>query len=256
MPVWGQHLRIGTPARAVRPKPCLHAQAPPLQPFIMQAAWAARWAAERVGTQCGQAASPPHTGERSATTARTCSQSSMRSEGRGVVWCVGWGWGGGTKGGWGLCWQEGGWRNPYAEARDGSPGCGADPHSTQLAPALGRSALAPCSTACGPASPEASPVSGAVRPTLLTPFLARSLLPSRFEHLALEYDEDDIGDLEEQGETIRGFADVKGGPKRAAQPHPLCPSFCLKQGAWPRMHVKPELIQLPHECAAKSCQML
>ena len=33
----------------------------------------------------------------------------------------------------------------------------------------------------------------------------------RFEHLALEYDEEDIGDLEEQGQDIRGFADVAGG---------------------------------------------
>jgi hypothetical protein len=32
----------------------------------------------------------------------------------------------------------------------------------------------------------------------------------RFEHLALEYDDEEIGDLEEQGEQIRGFADVAG----------------------------------------------
>ncbi|KAL4443797.1 hypothetical protein ABPG75_011534 [Micractinium tetrahymenae] len=36
-----------------------------------------------------------------------------------------------------------------------------------------------------------------------------TVIDEKFEHLALEYDEEEIGDLEEQGETIRGFADVK-----------------------------------------------
>lgn len=31
--------------------------------------------------------------------------------------------------------------------------------------------------------------------------------------MALEYDEEEIGELEEQGETIRGFADVAGAPR-------------------------------------------
>ncbi|KAI3428268.1 hypothetical protein D9Q98_006647 [Chlorella vulgaris] len=35
-----------------------------------------------------------------------------------------------------------------------------------------------------------------------------TVIDERFEHLALEYDEDEIGDLEEQGQQIKGFADV------------------------------------------------
>ncbi|PSC71647.1 LTV1-like protein isoform A [Micractinium conductrix] len=35
-----------------------------------------------------------------------------------------------------------------------------------------------------------------------------TVIDEKFEHLALEYDEEDIGDLEEQGQDIRGFADV------------------------------------------------
>ena len=41
----------------------------------------------------------------------------------------------------------------------------------------------------------------------------------RFEHLALEYDDEEIGDLEEQGEQIRGFADVAGAAGEAAAGH-------------------------------------
>lgn len=33
--------------------------------------------------------------------------------------------------------------------------------------------------------------------------------PARFEHLAIEYDEDEIGDLEGQGPEIQGFADAR-----------------------------------------------
>ncbi|PRW56768.1 LTV1-like protein [Chlorella sorokiniana] len=35
-----------------------------------------------------------------------------------------------------------------------------------------------------------------------------TVIDEKFEHLALEYDEEEIGDLEEQGHEIRGFADV------------------------------------------------
>lgn len=46
--------------------------------------------------------------------------------------------------------------------------------------------------------------------SVLHPMPPDAAIACRFEHLALEYDEDEIGDLEEQGDTIRGFADVKG----------------------------------------------
>lgn len=103
----------------------------------------------------------------------------------------------------GACWHvDACWR---ALDKSGMPGA-----STCLV-----HAGAPCTAVCGPGLQPGCWCPG----VQLTRVLPRPLPPAlRFEHLALEYDDEEIGDLEEQGGDIRGFADVKGGRRgRAAR---------------------------------------
>jgi hypothetical protein len=61
----------------------------------------------------------------------------------------------------------------------------------------------------------------------------------RFEHLALEYDEDEIGELEEQGQDIRGFANARGAWGGL--------SLQAQQAALPAIHCLPVLLHLGGE---------